>query len=126
VEVEAIGLEDRLPLELETTIYRVAQEALTNVLRHGKGGENGRSATRVSLLVQRRASDVVTVIEDDGPGFDVEVALTLPPGQRRLGIFGMQERARLAGGTLTIESEPGQGTSVYLRLPLPAEGRPQD
>jgi signal transduction histidine kinase len=65
---------------------------------------------------------VRVVIEDNGPGFDVEATLGLPPGQRRLGIFGMQERARLAGGTLSIESEPGQGTAVCLRLSQPGEG----
>lgn len=123
VEVEAIGLEARLPQEIETTIYRVTQEALTNVLRHARDSGESR-ATRVSVLVQRRANEVLTVIEDGGPGFDVEAALSLPPGQRRLGIFGMQERARLAGGTLTIESKPGEGTTVSLRLPLPAEGAP--
>jgi two-component system sensor histidine kinase NreB len=67
---------------------------------------------------------VLAMIEDNGPGFEVEAALNLPPGQRRLGIFGMQERAQLAGGTLSIESEPGHGTTVHLRLPLPAEGPP--
>jgi two-component system CheB/CheR fusion protein len=122
VELETVGLETRLAPEIETTVYRVTQEALTNVLRHAAGHEGEPRATRVSLLVQRRAEELLAVIEDDGPGFDVDQALSLPPGQRRLGIFGMQERARLAGGTLTIESEPGRGTTVYLRLPVPAEG----
>lgn len=116
-DVEAVGLEPRLPVEMETTIYRVAQEALTNVLRHGRDGREPQ-ASRVSILLQRRQGEVLAVVEDDGPGFDVEAVLGLPPGERRLGIFGMQERARLAGGTLTIESEPGQGTAVTLRLPV--------
>jgi signal transduction histidine kinase len=111
-----------LPEELETTIYRVAQEALTNVLRHGRSSAAGEGVHRVSIVIHRRPEEVLTVIEDDGRGFDVEAALSLPPGQRRLGIFGMQERARLAGGTLSIESEAGIGTAVYLRLPLTEEG----
>lgn len=119
VQVEQVGLEDRLPGEVETTIYRVAQEALTNVLRHAVEGAGERRATRVSVLLQRRGTEALTVIEDNGPGFDVEAVQALPPAERRLGIFGMQERARLAGGTLTIESAPGQGTTLFLRLPLP-------
>ena len=130
VELESVGLETeegtvaRLPREIETTIYRVVQEALTNVLRYasatgeGTASGGGSAATRVSILVQRRGGEVLAVVEDNGPGFDVEVVLNQPPGKRRLGIFGMQERARLVGGTLTIESETGEGTSVYLRLPL--------
>lgn len=126
VHMESIGLEEsggvRLLAEIETTIYRVAQEALTNILRHASGTDGRQSATRVSVVVQRRATGVLVTIEDDGPGFDVEATLSQPPGQRRLGIFGMQERARLAGGTLTVESEPGSGTTLYLRLP--STGRP--
>jgi signal transduction histidine kinase len=132
VDVESVGLEEsgeRLSPEVETTIYRVVQEALTNVLRHAVRQTDSTGerlwASRVSVLVQmrRRGSDgssreVITTVEDDGPGFDVERAQSLPAGKRRLGLFGMQERARLAGGTLTVESEPGAGTTVYLRLPL--------
>jgi PAS domain S-box-containing protein len=112
----------RVPPEIETTIYRVTQEALTNIMRHAAtgGGPDGETAgaSRVGILVQKSASAILTVIEDDGPGFDVEATLNLPPARRRLGLFGMQERARLAGGTLNIESAPGAGTTVYLRLPL--------
>lgn len=135
VELANIGIEDhRLPLEIETTIYRIVQETLTNILKHavahpsneaktntqsqkGSRKRGNRAATRVSILVQRREGEVITVIEDNGPGFDVEAIRNQPPGKRRLGIFGMQERARLAGGTLTVESQPGKGTTVYLRLP---------
>jgi PAS domain S-box-containing protein len=138
VDLQSVGLETaegeaaRLPPEIETTIYRVTQEALTNVLRHAvveavdsdgidvDGANDRRRASQVSIVVQWNGATVITTIEDDGPGFDVEAVLNLPPGKRRLGIFGMQERARLAGGTLSVESEPGAGTTVFLRLPLPA------
>jgi len=86
------------------------------VLKHAVG----HGAARVSVLVQRRGGEVATIIEDDGPGFDAEALFNRLPGARRLGIFGMQERARLAGGTLTVESAPEQGTTVFLRLPLPS------
>lgn len=134
VELEQVeGQATRLPSEIETTVYRVTQEALTNILKHAaqtpaedtggtarkRGRKGNQAATHVNILIQRRDEEVVTVIEDDGPGFDVEAVLNQPPGKRRLGIFGMQERARLAGGTLTIESKLGKGTSVFLKLPLP-------
>lgn len=122
-QVTSAGFDDgtRLPSELETTIYRVAQEALTNILKHATGSElpEDKRATRVSIVVQRMDGGVLAIIEDNGPGFDVEATLSRPPGQRRLGIFGMQERARLVGGTLDVESDLGKGTTVYLRLPLP-------
>lgn len=100
---------------------------LTNLLRYAAGTAAGSSApakaaTRVAVLVQRRRSsgrdEILTVVEDNGPGFDVEAVLNQPSRKRRLGIFGMQERARLAGETLDIVSTLGEGTSVYLRLPL--------
>ena len=98
---------DRLPDVIETTLYRIVQEALTNVARHA----NARS---VSILVERRQQDVIAVIEDDGIGFDVEQI----HGYRHLGLAGIRERAELLGGSITIESSLGSGTSLYIRLPL--------
>jgi len=109
---------NRLPPELETTLYRIAQEALTNVARHAQ-------AKRVSLLLERRSGYVSLIVEDDGLGFDAPGAMGAPASPGRLGLLGMQERVRLAGGTLTIESCPGAGATVFARLPLEpgAEGR---
>jgi signal transduction histidine kinase len=109
---------NRLPQELETTLYRIAQEALTNVARHAQ-------ANRVSLLLERRSGYVSLIVEDDGRGFDAQGAMGAPASPGRLGLLGMQERVRLAGGTLTIESSPGAGATVFARLPLEprAEGR---
>jgi two-component system CheB/CheR fusion protein len=134
VESEFLGLEEtesgtttevgerhpkRLPAEVESTVYRVVQEALTNVLRHASAANRAEAgATQVSVTVQRKATDLLAIVEDDGPGFDVEAALSLPPNRQRLGLFGMKERAALIGGSVEIESEIGRGTTVYLRIPV--------
>jgi len=104
----------RLGREVETTLYRVAREALTNVFRHAK-------AKRVSILLQRRADHVSLIVEDDGRGFDAAAMLRAPASQGKLGLLGMQERAMLAGGSAQIESSPGAGTTVFVRLPLAFE-----
>ena len=98
---------ERLPGELETAIYRIVQEALTNISKYAQ-------AECVSLLVEIRNQEVVAVIEDDGIGFDMASS----PDRPHLGIVGMRERAELLGGQLTIESQAGQGTSVYIRIPI--------
>lgn len=98
---------DRLPDAIETAIYRIVQEALTNVARHAQ-------ATSVSVLVQQRQKDVVTVIEDDGVGFNTQYATS----NGRLGLLGIRERAELLNGHLTIESDLGKGTSLFISIPL--------
>jgi signal transduction histidine kinase len=112
MDFHAAGLEaQRLPLELETTLYRVAQEALTNVTRHAK-------ARRVSVLLERRPSLVSLIVEDDGQGFDAEAVLVSSGVHGKLGLLGMQERVKLVRGTLDLESTPGAGASLFVRLPL--------
>lgn len=98
----------RFSTAVETAAYRVVQEALTNVARHAVG------ATFVGVTLQRRGGDLLVTVEDDGPGFDVQEA----GHSVRLGMLGMRERAEQAGGTLEIESEPGTGTTIFLRLPI--------
>jgi signal transduction histidine kinase len=106
---------ERLPPEAETALYRVVQEALTNVARHAR-------ATHVGVLVGRRDGQVVAVVEDDGEGFDPEATTPPPGGRRPLGIIGMRERVALLGGTLEVESVPGAGTTVFARIPLRSAG----
>ncbi len=110
-DFETVGLEEkRLTPEVETTLYRIVQEALTNVARYAE-------ASQVSVLLEQQRGSVIGIVEDDGRGFDVESALT--SGQpTRLGLHGMQERASLVGGKLTLESTPGIGTTVFVEIPL--------
>jgi signal transduction histidine kinase len=111
VELHTGNLEERrLPPEVELTIYRIIQEALTNVMKHA-------NAKRVSIVLNRQERAVSAVIEDDGQGFDPEAQ----PSDRRggLGLLGMRERAAQLNGRLTVESVIGQGTTVFVRIPLP-------
>jgi len=101
----------RLAPEVETTLYRITREALTNVVRHAK-------ARRVSVLLERRADHVSLIVEDDGQGFDAAGTLAASATQSKLGLLGMLERATLAGGAVEIESKPGAGTTVFVRIPL--------
>lgn len=119
-DYHASGLEaDRLPAEVETALYRIIQEALTNVVRHA-------GSPRVSVILERREGMVRAIVEDAGRGFDADaVALRGPGGPEevpRLGLSGMRERAALLGGDVTIESAPDQGTTVFVRIPLAPGG----
>jgi PAS domain S-box-containing protein len=109
VDMMVVGLaeDERLAPELETTVYRVVQESLTNVVRHAH-------AQHVAIILEREVDRVTAIVEDDGVGFDPEEALR----RGRLGLFGMQERAEMFGGRFTVESSPTQGTTVFLELPL--------
>ena len=99
----------RLPEATEVALYRIAQEALTNTGKHA-------AAKSVSVLVHRDQATVRLVIEDDGQGFDVTDALS----ERQLGLVGMRERANLVGGSMTVESSPGRGTTIGVNVPLRA------
>jgi PAS domain S-box-containing protein len=99
-------MDDRLPSEAETALYRIAQEALTNVAKHAR-------AENVGVILERRADHVLLIVEDDGVGFDPGTAES--PGQG-FGLVGMQERAGLIGATLEIESSAGRGTTVFVRM----------
>jgi signal transduction histidine kinase len=100
---------------VETTCFRVAQEALTNVLRHAR-------AKRVSVRILHKESALNLYIEDDGIGFDIEQARQKAIGGSSLGLLSMHERVILAGGRLDVTSTPGRGTAIHVCLPL--DGQP--
>jgi PAS domain S-box-containing protein len=99
--------DERSTSEIETTMYRLAQEALNNVVKHAR-------ANHVDVVLERSAESLSLIIEDDGVGFDLSNAVTLG---ERLGLIGMRERAALIGADLQIESTPGRGTTVIVRAP---------
>jgi signal transduction histidine kinase len=106
VEFEAMLDDTRLPPAVETALYRIVQEALTNVIKHSR-------ASRVSVLLRRKPDSVAAVIEDDGQGFDVDA--TRDGG---VGLIGMRERIELIDGRLAVESSAGGGTSVVAEVPV--------
>jgi len=108
IDFRAVGFEEqRLSPAIETAIYRIVQEALTNVARHSQ-------ADHASVLLERPKNRVRVIIEDNGNGFDLVQDRT----ERKLGLYGMEERATLIGGRLRIESQPGVGTTLALDVPL--------
>ncbi|MES1248978.1 MAG: GAF domain-containing sensor histidine kinase [Actinomycetota bacterium] len=100
------ALTERLPPELETALYRIVQESLTNVVKHAR-------ASSVSIVIARRPGSVTVVVEDDGVGFDA--SSTREGG---LGLVGMRERMALLGGRLTLETTPDAGTTLLAEVPL--------
>lgn len=92
-------------------VFRIVQEALTNIAKHAKA-----NYARVSICQQN--GELVVTVEDNGVGFKVSNILKHPDENRRLGLLGMMERAAMLSGTLTIDSKPGKGTKVQVRIPM--------
>jgi signal transduction histidine kinase len=101
----------RVPRELETACFRVAQQALTNVAQHAR-------ARRVSVELRREEKNLRLSIRDDGAGFDVAAARKRALGGQSLGILGMEERVLLLGGAFEVRSDSSRGTEVRARFPI--------
>lgn len=111
IRVFAEGLDERLPSEVEIVLFRILQEGMNNAARHSR-------AQRALLHLSRNGSDVRAVLEDDGVGFDpAHVKAHLDTGCG-LGLIGMRERAALLGGEVIVDSAPGGGTRLHIRVPL--------
>lgn len=106
----------RLHPDIEIACFRIAQESLTNALRHAE-------ARRVRIVLRINADTLALIVQDDGRGFDVRAANEKALNGTSMGVAGLQERALLAGGFVKIESEVGSGTEVVARFPLKAPGR---
>jgi signal transduction histidine kinase len=119
VHLETEGDERRLPSPIETAIFRVAQEALTNVARHAE-------AENVAISLSFQNGMVRVEVEDDGKGFDVAAIERGADSTRGLGLLGMRERVGLLDGSVAIDSEPNSGTAISIEVPVPPEGEAVD
>lgn len=108
--METRGQERRLPYYAEINLFRIAQEAINNIVRHAQ-------ATHVEILLSWEPNQVLLRITDNGRGFDVQAVLSDPQGEHGLGLLGMQERASLFRGVLSIRSAPGKGTVIQVCIP---------
>lgn len=117
MQFHANGLDStRLRASDEMAIYRIIQEALTNVAKHAE-------AKTVSIILNGASSNMQVIVEDDGIGFDMASVLQSAGERNHLGLHGMQERATLLNGSVAIESSPGQGTTIYVKVPLTGGAR---
>jgi signal transduction histidine kinase len=111
VAIKVTGSKTKLPSYTETILFRIIQEALTNIVKHS-------GANQVKVRLHLGDTTAIVQVEDNGTGFNVEATLKRKSIRRKLGIHGMMERAALLGGTLTIQSQPGHGTSLHVEVPV--------
>jgi signal transduction histidine kinase len=111
VFTEFEGVAERLPSEVEVTLFRIAQGMIGNILEHAE-------AKNVSIRLECNARECVLDIKDDGKGFDVSKITKVDKSGRGAGLFTMKERARLVGGRCSIKSRPGKGTKIIVKVPL--------
>ena len=104
----------RLPPHLETLLFRILQEAVSNILRHANAG-------KVTINLRPEDGCVVLEVKDDGRGFDVKKTTGEAVTRKQLGLLGMQERVSLVNGTVKVESIPGEGTTLRVYIPLHIE-----
>lgn len=112
IQEDAAG--GRLPAEVETVLFRVVQEAITNIARHA-------AARNVDIVFRFKEEAATIEVEDDGIGFDIVQMTPSPDSSRGLGLMGMHERIELVGGQIEINTAPGEGTHIYIQVPLAQE-----
>jgi two-component system sensor histidine kinase NreB len=113
VDVQVTGTRRRLPSEVETALYRIAQEAITNVAKHAQ-------ATHAAIQLHFNEQEVALSINDNGVGMDVETGQQAAACGKGWGLAGIRERIQLVGGHLDIRSSPGAGTDLAVRVPVPS------
>jgi signal transduction histidine kinase len=111
IDLEIALDEHRLPREVETALFRVLQEAITNVVKHS-------GADQVGVILEATDGEVRLIIEDNGHGFALDNGTKLALGVNHLGLLGVRERLALVNGSLEVESAPDSGTTVYVRVPI--------
>ncbi len=115
IDFQMVGFDQRLNPELETVLYRLSQEALTNALKHS-------GAERFSLSIIKGYPRIIFLAEDDGVGFHAEA---IGKNRFHLGLLGMRERVTLNNGLFHLRSEPGEGTSIRIEIPIDPDGEPR-
>jgi len=110
IKVEVVGKEHRLPEETAIAFFRIIQEAMRNVWRHS-------GARHAEIIVEFEEKKAKITVSDDGKGFKLPEKVGDLARDGKLGLTGMQERAQLVGGTLTVKSAPGQGTTITVEAP---------
>ncbi len=111
IAFQMIGFKSRLEKDLETSLYRFSQEALTNTLKHS-------GAEIFKLKIIKSFPKIIFIAEDDGIGFDDKKVII---DKRSMGLLGMRERANLLGGTFQVKGRPGQGTRIRIEIKIPAD-----
>jgi signal transduction histidine kinase len=113
--LDTADIDNFISQERQLIIYRIFQEALTNIRRHAQ-------ATRISVAIKKEKDSLSFWVEDDGKGFDVKQAMIRDSGEKGLGLAAMEERIRMLGGFLDIWSEVGKGTRISFTIPVSKEG----
>lgn len=114
VHLEVVGEENRLPPTVEIAVFRIVQEAVTNLASHSQ-------AESAYISLEFRERGIVVQVEDDGIGFDLSQVFTSGHAKDSVGLLGMKERAELLGGKLTIDTEPGKGSRIAVEIPIELE-----
>ncbi|HSI04697.1 MAG TPA: ATP-binding protein, partial [Myxococcota bacterium] len=105
---------ERMPKPVEQHLYRMVQEALTNVVKHAR-------ASAVSVVLRRNEGNVLAIVEDDGAGFDSPDPQRNGGPHDELKLASIRERASMVNGSISVESVAGHGTTLYIQVPLPRE-----
>ena len=111
IDMETRGFRGRLPSQIETVVFRIVQEAITNIMKYAE-------ARRVRVVLEVKDSSLYALVQDNGKGFNVEQVFR--SRDKGLGLLGMQERANLLGGTFSVQSSTRRGTKLTVRIPLVA------
>ena len=111
VDLRVAGVEQRLPPEVEFTLFRIVQESVRNIERHSQ-------ALKAEISVGFDEDKIRVSVSDNGKGFQLSGSLVDLVHTGKLGLAGMEERARLLNGSIKIESEPGKGTTVMVEIPI--------
>jgi signal transduction histidine kinase len=110
-DVQVLGSSERPPPDVEIAVYRAVQETLNNVIKHA-------NARNVSIVLERRNRELRIIVEDDGSGFNIQDLNHIEFRSSKLGLSVIEERLALLGGSLAVESEPSQGTTIFMMVPL--------